>query len=120
MFVLPQQIDNEPPASALVAQLVLDFGVGPLLLAPPVLHTLRNMNETWEVPVLPVFVSGVLLVGIGWIIRRMTSSAVAHGRHVSVSGREVVTLGTHLSRCEPTARLCAWERLWTWRPRPGP
>jgi hypothetical protein len=35
------------------------------------------MNDTWELPAFPVFASGLLLVGLGWLIRRITSSAAA-------------------------------------------
>jgi hypothetical protein len=60
----------------LLAQLIHDFGTGALLLGP-VLHTLKNVNNSWELPSLYVFVSGAVLVAIGWLIRHLASSFTA-------------------------------------------
>ena len=56
----------------LVAQLVQDFGVGPVLLEP-VMRTMKLVDRTEELSHFLVFVIGLFLVGTGWVIRRMSS-----------------------------------------------
>ena len=62
-----------PPIPALAAQIVQDFGAGALLLGP-VLHSLKNINESWEPPSLRVFLTGAILFFIGWLVSWLTSS----------------------------------------------
>jgi hypothetical protein len=58
-----------PTISALAAQIVQDFGAGAMLLGP-FLHSLKNINQTWEPPSLQVFLTGAVLFFIGWLIHR--------------------------------------------------
>jgi hypothetical protein len=56
------------------AQVVQDFGVGPLLLWP-LLNVGKDIDHTWiNPPRVPVFLTGALLFALGWLIRRLTST----------------------------------------------
>jgi hypothetical protein len=74
----PSNPKEFPPMPILLAQLIQDFGTGALLLGP-VLHTFKNVNDSWEPPSLYVFLSGAVLVTIGWLIRHFASSPTAPG-----------------------------------------
>ena len=53
------------------AQILQDFGAGGLLLWP-ILNLGENFDQSWiDPPRLPVFVSGAVLFGMGWVIRRL-------------------------------------------------
>lgn len=57
------------PAQA--AQVLQDFGAGPLLLWP-ILNVGKDIDEAWtDPPRRFVFLSGVVLFGLGWVIRRL-------------------------------------------------
>jgi len=67
----------KPPPSipALAAQMVQDFGTGAFLLGP-VLEIGMRINDSWNnLPSFPVFLAGAAIFFIGWLIRRVTSSA---------------------------------------------
>jgi hypothetical protein len=54
------------------AQIVQDFGTGPLLLWP-LLNIGKDINQSWtNPPRLPIFLTGVVLFSLGWLIRRLT------------------------------------------------
>ncbi len=56
------------------AQVVQDFGVGPLLLWP-LLNVGKDIDHTWiNPPRVPVFLTGALLFALSWLIRRLTST----------------------------------------------
>jgi hypothetical protein len=56
------------------AQIVQDFGVGPLLLWP-LLNAGKDIDQTWiNPPRVPVFLTGAVLFTLGWLIRRLTST----------------------------------------------
>ncbi len=60
------------------AQIVQDFGVGPLLLWP-LLNAGKDIDHTWiNPPRVPVFLTGAVLFSLGWLIRRLTSAAPQH------------------------------------------
>ena len=55
-----------------VAQIVQDFGAGGMLLWP-LLHYGKGLDNSWDnAPTFKVFVSGALLFGLGWLVRRLT------------------------------------------------
>jgi hypothetical protein len=57
------------------AQLLQDFGVGPLLISPPLLVVAKDFEHPWSKPVhSSVFIAGLVLFGLGWLIRRLTSN----------------------------------------------
>jgi hypothetical protein len=56
-----------------VAQIVQDFGAGGMLLWP-LLRYGKGLDSSWDnAPTLKVFVSGALLFGLGWLVRRLTA-----------------------------------------------
>jgi hypothetical protein len=56
------------------AQIVQDFGAGPLLLWP-LLNVGKDIDHTWiNPPLLAVFLTGTILFSLGWLIRRLTST----------------------------------------------
>jgi hypothetical protein len=60
------------------AQIVQDFGVGPLLLWP-LLNVGKDIDHTWiNPPRVPVFLTGAVLFSLGWLIRRLTSVPPEH------------------------------------------
>ena len=56
------------------AQIVQDFGTGPLLLWP-LLNVGKDIDHTWiNPPRVPIFLTGAFLFSLGWFIRRLTSA----------------------------------------------
>jgi hypothetical protein len=65
---------NLPSIPNQAAQIVQDFGTGPLLLWP-ILNVGKDMDRTWiNPPRVAVFLTGVVLFSLGWLIRRLTSA----------------------------------------------
>jgi hypothetical protein len=63
-----------PALPALVAQIVQDFGAGSLLLWP-LLNLGRESGAPWsEAYRPPIVLSGAVLFGLGWLLRRMTTA----------------------------------------------
>jgi hypothetical protein len=59
------------------AQIVQDFGAGGLLLWP-MLHMGKGIDSSWDnAPRLQIFLTGVFLFSLGWLIRRFTSPSRA-------------------------------------------
>jgi hypothetical protein len=67
-----------PSISSLVAQAVQDFGTGALLLGPA-LQAAKDVVKPWVPPVLPVFLVGLALFLVGWLIRRLTCASTVPG-----------------------------------------
>jgi hypothetical protein len=65
-----------PPVTALLAQIVQDFGAGAVTLGP-VLHTLKRIDPSWDLPIAEVFFSGLALCFAGWFMRHLISSNAA-------------------------------------------
>src|SRR5258708_2523601 len=64
---------NLPPITNQAAQIIQDFGAGPLALWP-LLNFGKDINHLWHtVPRIPVFFTGAILFSLGWVIRRLTS-----------------------------------------------
>ncbi len=60
------------------AQIVQDFGTGPLLFWP-LLNAGKDIDHTWiNPPRVPVFLIGAALFSLGWLIRRLTSTRPEH------------------------------------------
>src|SRR6266851_1947061 len=60
------------------AQIVQDFGVGPLLLWP-LLNAGKDIDHSWiNPPRAPVFLTGAVLFSLFWLIRRLTSAPPEH------------------------------------------
>ena len=56
-----------------VAQIVQDFGAGGMLLWP-LLRYGKGLDNSWDnAPSFKVFVSGAILVVLGWLVRHLTS-----------------------------------------------
>jgi len=56
------------------AQIVQDFGVGPLLLWP-LLNVGKDIDHSWiNPPRVPIFLTGAVLFSLGWLIRRLTAT----------------------------------------------
>ena len=58
-----------PPLSTVGAQLLQDFGAGPLVLGQ-VMHLANGLNQNWMLPGFSVSLAGAVLFLIGWLIRR--------------------------------------------------
>jgi len=57
------------------AQIVQDFGTGPLLLWT-ILHIGKDIDRSWnDPPRLAVFLTGAVLFSLGWLIRGLTASS---------------------------------------------
>jgi hypothetical protein len=70
----PTKQKDLPQISMRAAQILQDFGAGPLLLWP-ILNMGRDVNQIWaDPPRLAVFISGAILFTLGWSIRHLTSS----------------------------------------------
>jgi hypothetical protein len=64
-----------PSIPAQAAQIHQDFGTGPVLLWP-LLNVATDINHSWSNPPrLHVFATGVVLVLLGWTLRRLTTAA---------------------------------------------
>lgn len=62
-----------PSIPAQAAQIVQDFGTGPLLLWP-LLNAGKDIDQSWNNPPrLAVFLVGATLFLLGWLIRRLTA-----------------------------------------------
>jgi hypothetical protein len=60
------------------AQVVQDFGAGPLLLWP-LLNAGKDIDNSWSNPPrLPIFFTGLIILSLGWLIRRVTSTQPKH------------------------------------------
>ena len=78
-FPSPSPQKTFQPIPTLVAQLIQDFGAGAFLLGP-VPHIGNNINVFWNnLPSFSVFLTGAALFLVGWVIRRLSSSAPLHG-----------------------------------------
>lgn len=60
-----------PKIPTLAAQVVQDFGTGPLF-AGPILHFVKRVNESFQLS-FPVFLVGAVIFSSGWLARRFTS-----------------------------------------------
>ena len=66
----PPSIPNQ------AAQILQDFGTGPLLLWT-ILNVGKDIDRSWNNPPrLAVFLTGAVLFSLGWLIRRLTTSSV--------------------------------------------
>jgi len=64
-----------PSLPAQAAQILQDFGTGPLLLWP-LLNVATDIDQSWsDPPRLHVFAAGAVLFLLGWTIRRLTTAA---------------------------------------------
>lgn len=62
-----------PSSAAQAAQVLQDFGTGPLLLWP-LLNAGRDIDSSWtNPPRLTIFLAGAVLFGVGWTIRKAYS-----------------------------------------------
>lgn len=62
-----------PSLPAQASQILQDFGVGGLLLWP-LLNLGRDFDHSWNHPPKgPVFLTGAVLFGLGWLVRRLTT-----------------------------------------------
>ena len=62
-----------PSLPARAAQVVQDFGTGPLLLWP-LLNVAKDFNPAWDnAPRVAIFATGAILFVLGWVIRRLTT-----------------------------------------------
>jgi hypothetical protein len=62
-----------PELPAQAAQVVQDFGTGSLLLWP-LLNVAKDIDQSWTgAPRFHVFLTGAVLFGLGWLIRRFAS-----------------------------------------------
>lgn len=70
----PSNRKSLPSLPNQAAQIVQDFGVGPLLLWP-LLNARKDIDHCWiNPPRVPVFLTGAVLFSLGWLIRRLTST----------------------------------------------
>ena len=64
-----------PSIPTQAAQIIQDFGTGAFLLWP-LLNIGKDIDNSWiNPPRVPVFITGAILFLLGWLIRRLTSSA---------------------------------------------
>lgn len=74
----PSNRKSLPCVTNQAAQIVQDFGVGPLLLWPLV-NVGKDIDHSWNNPPrFPVFITGAILFFLGWLIHRLTSSPPGH------------------------------------------
>jgi hypothetical protein len=74
----PSHRKSLPSIPNQAAQIVQDFGAGPLLLWP-VLNVGKDIDKSWaDPPRGSVFLSGAILFTLGWLIRRLTSTLPGH------------------------------------------
>ena len=70
----PSNRKSLPSITTQAAQVVQDFGTGPLLLWP-LLNLGKDFDQSWiDPPLFHVFLAGAILFFLGWIIRRGTSA----------------------------------------------
>jgi hypothetical protein len=70
----PSNRKNLPPIATQAAQVIQDFGTGPLILWP-LLISAKDIDRSWtNPPLLRIFLVGAILFLLGWIVRRATSS----------------------------------------------
>lgn len=63
-----------PSIPAQAAQILQDFGAGPLLLWP-LLNIGKDIDQSWsDPPRVPIFITGAVLFALGWTIRRLTTT----------------------------------------------
>jgi hypothetical protein len=71
----PSNRKSLPSVPNQAAQIVQDFGTGPLLLWT-LINVGKDIDRSWtNPPRLAVFLTGAVLFSLGWLIRRLTSSA---------------------------------------------
>lgn len=69
----PSNRKSLPSIPNQAAQIVQDFGAGPLLLWP-LLNVGKDIDKSWASPPrLPISISGALIFLLGFLIRRLTS-----------------------------------------------
>jgi hypothetical protein len=62
-----------PSVPVQAAQILQDFGVGPLLLWP-LLNLVGDVDKSWtNPPGFKVFAAGAVLFGLGWLIRKLAA-----------------------------------------------
>jgi hypothetical protein len=70
----PSPRKNLPPIRTQIAQIIQDFGTGPVLLWP-LINAGKDIDHSWNDPRrLTVFLSGAVLFSLGWLFRRLTLS----------------------------------------------
>ena len=70
---------NLPSLPNQAAQIVQDFGAGSLLLWP-FLNVGKDIDQSWvNPPLVSVFLTGAVFFSLGWLIRRLTSTAPGLG-----------------------------------------
>jgi hypothetical protein len=74
----PSNRKSLPSIPNQAAQIVQDFGAGPLLLWP-LLNVGKDIDQSWANPPRgSAFLSGAILFILGWLIRRLTSTSSGH------------------------------------------
>ncbi len=74
----PSNHKSLPSIPNQAAQIVQDFGAGSLILWP-LLNIGKDIDHTWiNPPRIPVFLIGVVLFSLGWLIRRLSSVPLEH------------------------------------------
>jgi len=72
---IPANRKKLPSIPNQAAQILQDFGTGPLLLWT-ILNVGRDIDRSWNNPPrLAVFLTGAVLFSLGWLIRRLTTSS---------------------------------------------
>jgi hypothetical protein len=69
----PQRRKELPNVPTQAAQIVQDFGAGAMLLWPLLNMAGEFDHSLTDPPRPPIFLSGAILFGLGWLIRRFTS-----------------------------------------------